>query len=421
MRAWFFLGFFLATAVLTAGPLSCQIHTNTAILVDAKDGRILFEKNADQKVFPASTTKLATLLYALTKKGDNLDAIITVDKTSTLGISPAEKIRGGYKQPSYYVEFNSNHIGLKPGEQIRFRDLLAAALVASANDASNVIATYVSGSIPAFVAELNEFLKQLGCTGTHYTNPHGLHHPDHYTTARDAVLIGRAASKQPVIAEMAKSRVYNRPKTNMSTAYSERASNRLLVPSDKNYYAFATGLKTGLTKAGGYAVVASAEKNGRQLIAAVLAGESSAERFSDAATLFEAVYSEKKKTQVLLNVGPQTYTRTLSGASQPLTTKTKQELSVDYVASDDVTIDGSLEWLDLPLPLTEGQVVAKARAKVMRGEEVLCESSIDVLAANNVEAAPHQQLLSWITEHLTLTLAGASVLGIGIFWLARRR
>ena len=150
--------------------------SQTSVVIDAATGQVLVEKGMDQMMYPASITKIMTVLLAL--ENSDPDKIHTMSYEATHSIDP-----------------NSTHIALTEGEQLTLRDLMYATMVASANDAANGIAECVAGSIDQFVAMMNEKAKEIGAVHTHFANANGLHNTDHYTTAYDMALITKYALK----------------------------------------------------------------------------------------------------------------------------------------------------------------------------------------------------------------------------------
>ena len=149
-----------------------KIYSDAVILIENKTGKTLYEKNSEQKMYPASTTKILTAILAIEK--GNLNDTTTVSKTALA------EMKSGYSS-AYLVE----------GETLTIEQLLTVLLVHSANDASNVLAEYISGSISSFVDLMNEKAQELGCTNTHFVTTNGLHDDNHYTTAKDMSIIAR--------------------------------------------------------------------------------------------------------------------------------------------------------------------------------------------------------------------------------------
>ena len=190
--------------------LKISVKADSAILINAETKAVLFEKNAYTKQFPASITKIATAAYVLKEKRQDLAKGIKAEQESIASISSDAKQRGKYTAPAYWIELGSSHIGIKKGEELTLKDLLYGMLVATANDASNVIAQYVgNGSIPKFMNNLNCYVAGLGCRDTYFMNPHGLHHPKHQSTAYDMAIITCEALKDPIFREIVKTVRYN--------------------------------------------------------------------------------------------------------------------------------------------------------------------------------------------------------------------
>lgn len=232
-----------------------QLYAASAILMEAGSGRVFFEKNADQVMYPASTTKIMTALLAL--ELGNLDQTCVVSENAIT-----------------FYEDDVTTIDLRAGEEMSLRNLLYAALVKSANDAANVIAENIAGDLVTFVALMNQKAAELGCTSTNFTNPHGLHNEYHYTTARDMAIITQAALQNPTFREIVNTTSYTIPATNLMRARKISNSNELMVPStseknNKYYFPQAIGVKTGTTSVAGYCFVGAAQQDGVELISVV--------------------------------------------------------------------------------------------------------------------------------------------------------
>ncbi len=148
-----------------------DLQGTACVLMDRSSGRVLYDKNAESKRYPASTTKIMTLLLAL--EYGHLNETVTI---------PQEALE---------VPSDSSRTPVKPGEEMPFIDLLYGMMMKSGNDAANSVAVIVAGSVPAFVEKMNQRAAELGCTGTHFMNPHGYHDEEHYSTAKDLALIAR--------------------------------------------------------------------------------------------------------------------------------------------------------------------------------------------------------------------------------------
>lgn len=212
-----------------------QNSAKAAITIEAQTGISLYEKNADEQLPMASTTKIMTALVAL--ENADINQTFTVSETAC-------KVEG-------------TQIGLLAGDQISLNDLLHMLMMKSANDAAQTIAENISGSLEAFAELMNERAKQMGLTHTHFENPHGLPSDNHYTTARELALIAAEALKNDTFAQIVSTK---KKKLDYHGLVIEN-SNRLL-----SSYEYTTGVKTGFTKAAGRCLVTSAKKDGVTLI-----------------------------------------------------------------------------------------------------------------------------------------------------------
>lgn len=233
-----------------------QLYALSAILISADTGEVIFDKDPDTVRYPASTTKILTVLLAILYV-DDLDQIVTVSETA-VNVPP-----------------DSSVMGLQAGEELPFIDVLYGTMLLSGNDGANVIAETVSGSIPAFVQLMNQTAAMLGCENTHFVNPHGYHDDNHYSTARDIAIIAREAMQNETFRKIAGATTYRIARTNMQRARTiTTKSTYMLTGTDENpnkyYFPYATGIKTGSHSTAGYCFVGSAEKEGVRLISVVL-------------------------------------------------------------------------------------------------------------------------------------------------------
>jgi len=259
-----------------------QITGQSAIVIEAETGDAVFEKNADDLRYPASTTKILTVLLGITM--GNPDDMVTVSESAL------------------NVPEGSSLIGLVAGEQIRMHDLLVATMVFSGNEGANVIAEHISGSQEAFVALMNETAQRMGATQTRFANAHGYHDDNHYTTARDMALITQVAMQNQTFREIAATTSYTLERNDWRGALRGTADSAFLLTSttreqDKYYYPPATGVKTGYTDPAGYCFVGSAEKEGVQLISVMLKG-SAIGRWTDTKRLMEYGFKQYVTTSI---------------------------------------------------------------------------------------------------------------------------
>ena len=260
----------------TAGKKNLNLYSKSAILIDYDTGSVLYSKNANDKMYPASTTKILTAIIAIEKC--NLNDIVTVKK------SAIKTIPSGYS--SAY---------LNEDEQISVNNLLKVLLVHSANDAANVLAEHISGTVNDFSNLMNEKAKEIGCKNSHFVNPSGIHDDNHYTTASDLALIAKYCMSNSKFKEYVSMKNCIIPATNKSDARKYPNTNDLINTSSKYYIKECIGIKTGFTSQAQNCLVSACEKDNLTLICVVLGagttelGQSA--RNVDSTTLFEYGYS----------------------------------------------------------------------------------------------------------------------------------
>ena len=249
--------FILSTLTPTAFAIEDpNIQATAAILVDPDSEMILYEKNAREKRYPASTTKVMTALVVLENIKD-LEQTVEVLEEDFENLEPG-----------------ASSSGFKAGEFVRVIDLLYGLMLPSGNEAANILARYVGTSVETFVNMMNSRAKSLGCTGTHFVNPNGLHNEDHYSTAYDLYLIAREAMKNETFADIVSTAQKTLPATNLQEARKIFSTNMLIFNRSYDcYYVYAQGIKTGHTSAAGYCLVSAAERKGGQLMSVLLGCE----------------------------------------------------------------------------------------------------------------------------------------------------
>lgn len=260
----------LPEAVMTGGRHGTGapgISASSAIVIDAEDGSVLYEKNADKKAYPASTTKIMT-------------AMLTLETLDELGSPPEQKV----VIPSEAVGIEGSSIYLAPGEEVRIIDLLYGMMLRSGNDAATALAIIIGGDTEHFAEMMNARAAEIGCTGTNFLNPSGLYDENHYTTVRDMAMIAREAMKNDIFREIAAAEDYT----------AEREADKYNYFYNKNktvhQYEGGDGIKIGYTKASGRTLVASAEREGRRLICVVM---NAPDWFNDAYSLMDYCFENK--------------------------------------------------------------------------------------------------------------------------------
>ena len=258
-----------------------QISGQSAIVMDAKSGDFIFEKNADDRRFPASTTKILTALLAITLSKP--DELVTVN------------------QSALNIPEDSSIIGLVVGEQLMMDELIRATMVFSGNDGANAIAEHIAGSQEAFANIMNETAYRLGAVNTHFVNAHGYHDDNHYTTARDLAIITKAAMENETFRDIAKLTSYTLEGNQWREKKRKTSDNDYLMnPNSEEgqyFYPYAVGVKTGYHTLAGRCFVGAAQKDGIDLISVVLQG-SSRGRWTDTKKLMEYGYSQYMSTSI---------------------------------------------------------------------------------------------------------------------------
>ena len=323
-RCIFLLLLLLALWPASAAAVELDIEARSALLMEKETGQVLYTKNEHEKLEPASVTKVMTLLLtmeAIEKGAIAYDDVVTVS--------------------AYAASMGGSNVYLAEGEQITVEDLLKAVCVASGNDASVALAEHVSGVTELFVAEMNNRARELGMKDTHFVNCHGLPAEGHVSSAED-------------IAIMSRELILNHPELRRFTTIwmdSLRGGEFQLANTNKliRFYDGATGLKTGSTSSAGYCVSATAERDGMELIAVVLKGSTSQQRFEDAKTM--------------LNYGFSTYALHKVDAAEPFA-----PLPVHL---------GMQETVALKLPETGRQVLVKKAQIAGLTQEVSLPETVD--------------------------------------------
>ncbi len=269
-----FLFIFLLYSSCVSAVSNVEINSPAGILVEESTGKILYEKNAHEKMYPASTTKILTALLVL--ENGNLEDTVTVSEEAVNSLSD------GYVTP--YIS---------SGEKLTVDQLLNVLLVPSGNAAGNALAEYVSGSIDEFVNLMNSRAKELGCTNTHFTNPYGKHDENHYSSAYDLYLIAKEAMKYEEFRTIVAKPTYSLAPTNRYSKDDRLlySTNDLVKPSSNNYYEYALGIKTGFTSYAKDCLVAAAQKDNMTLYAVILGADESSSgvsyRYIDSKKLFD--------------------------------------------------------------------------------------------------------------------------------------
>lgn len=378
------------------------LDARAAVVMDADTGRVIYGRYANRRIYPASTTKVLTLLVALEKYAD-LDAPITV---------PAE---------ANQIPSDSTRAGITAGDKLTFRDLLYALMLPSGNDAANAIAVLVSGSTGAFVEQMNARAAEIGCVNTHFANAHGYHDENHYSTAYDMALIAREAMENALFRDIVATVSYTMVKTDSGAKKTIRTTNMLIVPDSQYYYEPVIGIKTGThSKAGNCFIGAAVEKD--KLLITTVMNSSSAGRWTDTTQLLKSAYAlyDTYSFTDLYQLAPRT--AQVNGAHPEdekevtlLPQTSGAELFAVTCLEDEVdnylsVLGGRIEVQvnDLRAPVEAGQIVGALLYTQESGERI----SIPLAADRAVREAPKSWAWVLIVAALILILLAAALIGL---------
>ncbi|MBC8569685.1 D-alanyl-D-alanine carboxypeptidase family protein [Zongyangia hominis] len=259
-----------------------QIISETAVLMEADSGQVLYDKQMNERMYPASLTKIMTAILAL--ENGEMDNVLTVDQEILDDV--------------YSYGLSTSHIALTVGERISLQDALYAALLESANDATALIAKFIGGTLDHFVEMMNQKAAEIGATHTHFVNVHGLHSDNHYTTAYDLALMMRYALSLPEFEKIISTAQYTMAPTNNQE--SERYfwnQNKMIQPS--YYYNEDTvGGKLGWTEEATNTMAALGERNGRRLICVLLKSTAASAKYKDCELLFNYGFENFQRVEI---------------------------------------------------------------------------------------------------------------------------
>lgn len=342
-------------------------------------GKVLYEKNAREKRYPASTTKIMTAILALEHRN--------LTDTATVSYNAISTVPAGY-----------SHANLQLDETLTMEQLLNVLLIPSANDAANVIAEDIAGSVESFASMMNTKAREIGCENTNFVNSNGVHNENHYSTAYDLALIGRYAMKNDTFRKLASTVRYTLPITNKYDKENRIFvnTNRLINDKSGQYYKYATGIKTGYTDAAGNCIVASAKKDDMELICVIMgAGNdltTNINKFDDCIALFNYGFGNYKyetlckANDVFKVVSPRNASKDTKSLNVLYETDIDALVDANTVSSDlspIVNLDNSLK-----APVTKGSVIGSVcytidginyTTNLIAGQDILASSTFSTI------------------------------------------
>ena len=331
--------------------------TGRSLILASGDGKVLFEKNADEKLPPASVTKITTALLvmeAIDQGKVSFEDIVTVSETA------ANK--------------TGSHIFLAPGEEMSVKDLMKGLMVASGNDAAIALAEHLCGSEEAFVKEMNAKAKKLGMKNTNYVNCNGLDADNHYSSARDIMIVTSELMKYEKIFEF-------------STIWMDTLRNGEFQLANTNklvrFYEGANGMKTGSTSIAKYCLSATAKRNDVQLIAVVLQAPTSKDRFGDASTMLNYGFNTYENVKVCEKGKVHSYADVIKGTQNSVGLMFENDFSSLEKKGNAQNIHYEIKNIEefVTAPVKKGEKLGTA--EIYNGEEKIGEVSL--VARDSIE------------------------------------
>lgn len=269
----------ISTNEIQGWPAGPEISSDTGILMEAQTGTVVYAKGADELRYPASITKLMTLLLAV--ENSSLDERVTFTETGVRDVAP-----------------DSGNIGMQLGETMSMEDCLYAMILYSANEVSAQIAEYVGGTEENFITMMNQRAAEIGCTNTNFVNASGLPDTNQYTTARDMALIFREGLKNDTFREVIGTPTYYIEPTNLNSETRKLHTHiPLFAEESALYYEGCLGGKSGMTNDAGYTLVTGVRQNGITYIAVVMRGADMNEVSMDSRLLYDYGFQNFQKTE----------------------------------------------------------------------------------------------------------------------------
>lgn len=358
-----------------------DVDAEAVYFINLDTGKVIYEKDADKKVYPASTTKIMTALLAL----ENIPDLDTPQIELKLYIQNALSGTG------------ASLAGILRGETFTPRELLYAALLPSGNEAAMMLGDYVGdGSLDYFAEMMNEKAAELGAVNTHFVNASGMHDDDHYTTAYDMYLITMAALENETFREIVSTNYYYAGEDQNGNPLHWNTTNFLISPGSTYYYPYATGVKTGTTDEAGRCLVSTAEKDGYHYLMVMMGApqyDSNGEKleenmvFKQTIELYDWAFSSfSNKTLIEKDVGVGEVPLKLARGGKDYLLIKSGEVFTDLLPNEIEASSITME-LDLPAvvnaPIKEGDQVCTIRL-MLAGEEI---GSVPAVAAEDVDAS----------------------------------
>lgn len=347
-----------------------DIKAKSAILMEPYTKEILYESNADEKLAPASITKIMPLLLVM-------EAIDRNDITLETVVTASE----------HACSMGGSQIWLEPGESMTVDELLRATVIASANDACVALGEHLAGSEEGFVALMNERAKELGMDSTNFVNCTGLDAEGHLTTAHDVAIMSSELIKHELIKKY--STVWM---DSLRNGESELVNTNKLV----RFYEGTTGLKTGTTSIAKYCLSATAKRNGMELVAVVMAGDTSNDRFNGAKKLLDFGFANYSFSTIDAAL-KETEASVSKGTAKKIKVEAKDKLSLLLPKQSKEEIERRVEWeKNITAPIKKGQTLGNVNVYV--GDELL--GKLKITAKEDMKRLTPFITAGWILKQM---------------------
>lgn len=369
----------LVTTVFPAAAAAPVITGEAAVLIDSKNGQLLFEKNAAVRVYPASTTKILTGIIAL--ESGRTGEMVTIPKEAS--------------------DVEGSAIGLQEGEQISLEDLIYALMLNSGNDSAVAIACHLGGSVTGFVQLMNKRAVELGAVNTHFNNPNGLPDSNHYSSARDMALITRYAMQNPEFREIVSTKIKTITRSDPNAQTYLDNHNKLLWN-----YEGAIGVKTGYTEEARQCLVSAAAKQGRELIAVVMKSEGT-DIWTDSTKLLDYGFTEFNQATLVEAGKFVTDAPVRYGVSKTAHAQTGSSLAYDFPSTDKPQISQEIILLNkIVAPVPAGKKLGEI-AFFAGGQEL---GRVDLVAQQEIKRKTLAKWWFWLMLLAALGTAAAIAL-----------
>ena len=360
-----------------------EIHAEAALLVDANTGKPVYAKNADQEMYPASLTKIMT-------------ALLVLEAVDAGKLSMDQQLTASHTAMTTDLAEDGSTANIQEGEVMTVEQYLTCMLVVSANEACNVLAEAVSGSVDAFVDAMNAKAKALGCQNTHFVNTTGLHDSQHYTTAWDLYRITCAALEYPDFMRICDTATAEIPATNLSESRTLHSSNYLIGTwwSLGYLYSDAHGIKTGSTSQAGHCLVSSATRGSLSFISVVLGadrvtledGEIRTYSFYDTRTLFDWGF-DNFSYQTVLTSDEVVKEAEVSLSREVSYVTVHPAEDVELLLPNGVTADQLERTISIETPVEAPIAEGEALGTLQLSYDGQVYATVDLLALNDVQAS----------------------------------